>query len=395
MKNKDLKKIKRNTIFLIYLIIRLYLIYNIQNRNYKLFIIFILFYLINVLLFEGKFVKRIISVIIIIGNLIFMEISSLYFSEVVALGQYGEVGELLFITLLFLGLLHWIDEVLVSSKNNSVSKRHKIYFSVTYALVLIFVAASFYYSDGYIESSPQKLSFNVRYAFIFFIFIMILEFKRYFIKENEIKTIKNMSKYYENQLEICKLKHEKTQKIKHDYNNHLATLAFLIRKNYNNEAYKYINDINHLMDVEKEYIDTGIFKIDSILNYKIHQAKKLSIDIDYDIKILKTLKAEAIDVTIILGNLIDNAIEALDRVDDNKLLKLRLYTEKGLLFIRVRNKYNGQLRKENGKIKSIKENSDEHGIGLSNVYDIVNKYDGAIHINTENKEFQVHIVLSN
>lgn len=395
IKKKDLKKIKQNIIFLIYFFVRLYLIYNIQNRNYKLFIIFVLFYLINLLLFEGEFVKRIISIVIVLGNLIFMEILSLYFSEVLALGQYAEVAELLFITILFLGLLHWIDEVLVSSKNSSISKQHKIYFSVTYALVLIFIAASFYCLDEYVNASPQKLSYNFRYAFIFFIFIMIIEFKRCFHKEEEIKTIKNMSIYYENQLEIYKLKNEKIKKIKHDYDNHLATLSFLIRKNYNKEAYKYINDINYLMDVEKEYIETGIFKIDSILNYKIHQAKKLSIEIDYDIKVLKVLKAEAIDITIILGNLLDNAIEALDQVDDNKFLKFRLYTEKGLLFIRVKNKYNGQLRKKNGKIKSIKANSDEHGIGLTNVYDIVNKYNGAIHINTGNKEFQVHIVLSN
>ncbi len=92
------------------------------------------------------------------------------------------------------------------------------------------------------------------------------------------------------------------------------------------------------------------------------------------------------DLSICLGNLLDNAIEAVAEIQKEKIIKVKLKADKGNLFINVTNPYL-TAKKEKGKYLSHKTDSGEHGFGLMIVKQITEKYKGQMQIQDENGEF--------
>ena len=98
---------------------------------------------------------------------------------------------------------------------------------------------------------------------------------------------------------------------------------------------------------------------------------------------------------LILGNLLENALEAAEKVVENRYIRLRMKYDKNNLLIYIENSYIGKLiRTKDKKLKSTKENSENHGIGLESVKRAVEKYHGMVIIDDSQKNnFLVNVVL--
>ena len=96
----------------------------------------------------------------------------------------------------------------------------------------------------------------------------------------------------------------------------------------------------------------------------------------------------------ILGNLFDNALEALSKVD-KKILYFRMVYEKGVVNICLRNMFDGQLRvNEKNQLLSLKQDRKEcHGLGIKNVVETVKKYDGKFEYEQEKNVFSVYAMI--
>ena len=107
----------------------------------------------------------------------------------------------------------------------------------------------------------------------------------------------------------------------------------------------------------------------------------------------KTLEKES-DTCSLLGKLLDNAIEACMRMDDNadKWISVKIENQKQLLFIKIENSVNEAPVMEKGKPVSVKKDKMRHGYGLKNVERILNKYDGTIAYLSRDKAFQVKLL---
>ncbi len=100
-----------------------------------------------------------------------------------------------------------------------------------------------------------------------------------------------------------------------------------------------------------------------------------------------------VDMNIILGNLLDNAAEAMEKAEE-KYLNLQMTYFKNIMYISPYNSYDGKLEfGKDGKIRTRKADGNEHGIGLRSIELVVKKYDGAIKISHENCIFKVDLVL--
>ncbi len=106
------------------------------------------------------------------------------------------------------------------------------------------------------------------------------------------------------------------------------------------------------------------------------------------------MNLKLIDLSVILGNALDNAIEAVENLsEDQRSINLNIYFEMEYIVIKLNNMYNASIINED--LSTTKEDTKNHGYGLGNIKFIVKKYDGILKINKENSEFKLNVALPN
>ena len=205
--------------------------------------------------------------------------------------------------------------------------------------------------------------------------------------------LQQQNESYLKQMEVMSSSQENVRSVRHDIKNHLVAIESYVKRGENEEAIDYIHKVIDASYGNKAFVSTGNIEIDSILNYKAEQAKARNIEFEKDIKIPTELKIEGLDIVGILGNLIDNAINANMKLEEGRKISLTLKYSKNLFFITVWNPFNGNVLYLDNKIATTHKDKEMHGIGLNNVNSIVQKYDGTMSISHEDKIFKVDIML--
>lgn len=244
-----------------------------------------------------------------------------------------------------------------------------------------------------LSTSTIITSMFILFTINIFVFHLYDALIRLFEQRVEKTMLKEQNKYYKKQLGIMNTSNENTRAFNHDLRNHLSIVSGYIQIDEKEKACKYIDKMTESVYTIKEFSDSGNIDIDSILNYKLHEASKRDIPISLEIKVPVTMKISSFDIVVILGNLLDNAIEATSRVKGNKKIDLIIIYEKEILFINIKNTFNGTVYYKKGKIKTTKKDIENHGIGLNNIKKILEGYDGIMDIDHDNNEFQVDIMM--
>lgn len=180
---------------------------------------------------------------------------------------------------------------------------------------------------------------------------------------------------------------------RHDMKQHyLLEKAYLEAEDYVSLR-KYCDDNLDFADRKSTVSNTGNLYFDSIINYKADAAGLQGITLVADLRLPADIEVQPEDLSICLGNLLDNAIEAVRELPEEKRIHLRIFADGCNLYIEVKNKYLGQAKKWNGKYLSGKGDAAHHGYGLEIVQRIVSKYEGDLQIRDEEQEFEVEVVL--
>ena len=196
---------------------------------------------------------------------------------------------------------------------------------------------------------------------------------------------------YSHQLDVLMQSEEKVKALRHDMKNHLGELALMAGNQNNEEIWKYIPDMGEYMQNQSELVSCGNKNLDSLLNYLLGQAKKKLNHVEYEVQVPSDLCISAFDLNVILGNLIENAIEAAEQTKD-KWMSVDIYYEKGMLSMEIKNSFQHELDVEKNKLLSTKEEKG-HGIGLANVRKMVEKYQGFMDVSNTNQIFTVRVML--
>ena len=180
---------------------------------------------------------------------------------------------------------------------------------------------------------------------------------------------------------------------RHDYHNHLQKLKAHIMLDQINEANQYLNELEIDLDNVNQLVESGNVNLDAILNSKLSLAKKSNIDINYKAQVPKTLTITDIDLCVLIGNLIDNAVEACQKISDSSPRFIRVYVGifKKQLYISVTNSTNEIIRKLDEEYITTKRGN--HGHGLKRINNIVEKYAGYINRQNEPKVFVSEVLL--
>lgn len=197
-----------------------------------------------------------------------------------------------------------------------------------------------------------------------------------------------------NELEIVKSSHDKVDYLRHDFKNHLIIMGQLVADSKYSELSDYISKSVKSITEPKQFINTGFSEIDSIINYKLQEIGDLGTKMKYSISIPEKLKIDGFDIVVVLGNLLNNAIEALEKTKD-KTLFIDVTFEKNILFIHIENSFDGIVKKNNKDFITTKTSKSGHGIGLKSVNNILEKYNGDIIFSYDNNIFKTDAMLCN
>ena len=205
--------------------------------------------------------------------------------------------------------------------------------------------------------------------------------------------LKQQNNYYHKQFEIMDNSYKNMKSVRHDIKNHLSIIESYIYKKNTEKAINYIQNILNSSYGEQELARSGNFDFDSILNYKLQNAKSKGIEVIVEAKIPQKINIESFDIAIIIGNLLDNAFEAVSKLSNDKKIKVRLNYRKNTLYIHVNNTFDGAVFYEDDQIISTHKDKENHGIGLKNIEKAIKKYNGTMEINHTNNNFTVDIFL--
>ncbi len=203
---------------------------------------------------------------------------------------------------------------------------------------------------------------------------------------------------YKEKIQEVKESTKEIQTLRHDMKNRLLCLkGYLEEKDYA-LAEEYVDNLldSEILHKKAYSINTGNFVFDILLNYKYRIMEKRGIRFNTCFEIPDRLTVNDEDICIILGNILDNAIEAVSKYDDpdKKVITLKIIARNNTLLIDALNPYDGRVIRDNlGNYLSSKEDAENHGLGLASVKKSVNRYNGCIDIDVNNNIFNAQILL--
>lgn len=230
--------------------------------------------------------------------------------------------------------------------------------------------------------------------------ILLLERQRHFAEEQQVKAMKK-------RLEEAEHFYGSIRKVRHEMKNHMMNLKGLAEVGQYAEIEEYVRKMDAtIQELEYKYT-TGNAVTDVILNDKWHRAERAGIR--FEAEFWYGGEIPVFDLGIILNNLLDNAIEACEKLEPGKgFIRLTLKRRKQFLLLDVENSFDGVLQESASDKQAARQVGSfpqttkqtslpgivmEHGIGLQNVRDIAERYFGRVSIKTEGNLFRVTVML--
>lgn len=188
--------------------------------------------------------------------------------------------------------------------------------------------------------------------------------------------------------------YRQTRGWRHDYRNHIQTMKAYLDMGKYQELSDYLDQLNADLSSVDTVIKTGNVMIDAILNSKISVARAKQIRVEAKAIVPQQLSVAEVDLCVILGNLLDNAIEACLRITEESQRFIRIYIDvlQGQLYLYVLNATAGKLRQQGGTYLSTKT-AREHGYGLMRMDRVVEKYHGYLDRQDEDGVFATEVLL--
>lgn len=212
--------------------------------------------------------------------------------------------------------------------------------------------------------------------------------------EEKAKRSKMLIDMKSEQYNMITEKIEKTRKSRHDIHHHVNVVYQLAKENKIEQLIEYLEEYNKIDSTKEPMVYCNNSTVDAILNHYILLAKDNGIEVHLNVALPEELKIRDTDLCIVIGNLLENAIEASEK-EENKRIKLRINRSNEYICMLVSNLYNGEIKKGHSGYYSRKREFKDTGIGLSSVSAVVEKYDGRMEIDHTNGEFNVFIMMAN
>ena len=187
---------------------------------------------------------------------------------------------------------------------------------------------------------------------------------------------------------------KRLKKIRHDIKNHLIAVSALIESGEYDKANELLSEISESADRLQPVLtqSTGNSLIDSIIAYKSAVCESKEIDFEYILEQIPDTRIELSDISSVLSNLLDNAIEAAELADRHSV-SVKVFAYKNYLTVIVKNTFSGIIRQEHSRLGTLKRNTDEHGLGTEIIGEICERNGGIYKYRILGKMFTASVML--
>lgn len=179
---------------------------------------------------------------------------------------------------------------------------------------------------------------------------------------------------------------------RHDYHNHLQVMKAQLALGNLAEARQYLDELERDLDRVDTYVKSGNLMVDAILNSKLSLAQQKEIAVNCKAQVPEQIPVEDVDLCVILGNLLDNALEACEQIPKKqRFLRVYMIVNKSQLYLSVQNAAKEELNfDERNYITSKRGN---HGFGMKRVKAMVDKYEGYLNLANEPGIFAAEVTM--
>lgn len=346
--------------------------------------------------FRGRVFARLAAVailypLIISQNFLVMEIlGNLYFAS----GKDPRVNFIISLADPLLHILIWY--FLLKTFRKKFKQLPMLFDDKTWALLGSVCFASLVGITSSIYFAPQetfKMWPNAIACFLTNLSVLYLAeyFSNSIRHEMERQNLKLQKEYYE------ELEHnqEQIRKFRHDMRNHLSVIRSMFDSGDRTEAEAYFKELDaQMMAANRIFCKNSI--INAVLNAKYNQAAEYGIDCFFHIDIGNLLSIDPVSLCSLFSNTLDNALEASLKIEDPAKRKISVkarFTENGYFSYEIQNAKVNPITAVKGKFLSDKDTPGPHGLGLSNVREIVEKYGGTLDISYTDDSFCVTVLI--
>lgn len=210
---------------------------------------------------------------------------------------------------------------------------------------------------------------------------------RYYIERNKAELSEQQLQAQKNQYIQIMNRQEETRSLWHDIKKYIAAMEALANADASDEMQSSLANIKNALEPIESIYDTGNSVVDSILNYGVKKASEYGVKINAQIWVDQHFNFPATDLFVIMGNTIDNAVEACAQLqeDNEKNVYIELRQKNHLLFYEIKNKYNPEQKKKSGDI---------HGYGLKNAKSCVERNGGKMTTNCDGNVYELSFYLN-
>ncbi len=194
-----------------------------------------------------------------------------------------------------------------------------------------------------------------------------------------------------NQYEEIKTVYLNMRGFRHDYHNHIQVIKAHLYMNRLDLVDKYLLELEGELERIDSRIRSGNLMLDAILNSKIAVAEKYNIKVTCKAEVPEKLPVSDIDLCVILGNLLDNAIESCQKLNINTFIRIYIAVIKKQLYISIQNAAKEELDFNERNYITTKRGN--HGLGMKRVQILVNKYNGYLNLQNEPGIFASEVTL--
>ena len=342
-------------------------------------------------LYKNRLSTKVLTTLLIYATGLCVE--GMVFVCLQAVGFDGDMTNMV----LFVGSLVILLIVLIIERARSKGMDREIKSKNWVALLYIPIASVFI---SLVLSVPLTQFKWVAAAMFFLLTINFISFYlydalgKYYVEESEKQLLVQQNEAYTRQFELIQQSQDSIRILRHDMKNHMMTLNSLVESGDQKGLVAYMKKINANIGTQTIHADTGNHYVDSILNYKIEEAIRAGAQVQMEVHIPDKLNIVAFDLNVIIGNLMDNAIEGIKETED-KTIYFEMALDRSMLFIKVKNHFLGSIKRRNGEFLSTKSNNRLRGIGLRSVQSAVGLYDGTMDIDVQDGVFTVNVLLYN
>lgn len=212
-------------------------------------------------------------------------------------------------------------------------------------------------------------------------------------ESEKFKLLSQQNEFHRQYAENVKKQYDDMRRIRHDIKQAYSVILTLLKDQKISEAFDFIqNSACRVADVEV-LIDVGNDIINALLNEKLSAAKQQGIHILCNVD-SRISDIDKVDLCNLLGNMLDNAVEACVRCEEGRRMievSIKSFGDKRL--IEISNSVSGKVLEQNKLPKTTKADSELHGFGMKSICSIADKYRGSVHFVQEEDMFRCDVVL--